>query len=173
MRGELTESYFWFNPEHLRNKIILIGYMGDYLTDSIYYYRNCRITPLNPYYGEPHILPDMYDIEITGSIVRMINDKDFINEVNQVIRVLIILAFSLLNVCFLTFVKFRWTIVNLIMATALFILLTGAGSFLLVYMFDLGTYLEMDELPLILLITTVFTVWMNIGEERSRKRPHE
>lgn len=167
LKGELTDSYFWFDPEHLRDKTILIGYMGDYLTDSIYYYQNCRITPLNHYYGKSNILPDMYDIEITANIIRTINDNAFIDEVNQVVRVLIILAFSLLNVTILTFAKTRWTIVNLIIATVLFILLTGTGSFLLVYIFDKGQYLEMDELPLILLITTAFTVIMNISEKRA------
>jgi len=166
-KGELTDSYFWFNPDHLKGKTILLGYMGDYLTDSIYYYQDCRITPLNRYYGENNIPPDMYDIEISANIMRTINDKDFIDEVNQVVRILIILAFSLLNVTILTFAKTRWTIVNLIIATLLFIILTGTGSFLLVFMFDKRYYLEMDELPLILFITTVFTVIMNISEKRA------
>lgn len=166
-KGELTDSYFWFNPEYLKDKTILLGYMGDYLNDSIYYYQNCRITPLNQYYGESGILPDMYDIDISANILRTINDNDFINEINQVVRVLIILAFSLLNVTILTFIKTKWTIANLIIATVLFILLTGTGSFLMVYMFDKGYFLEMDELPLILLITTAFTVILNISEKRA------
>lgn len=99
--------------------------------------------------------------------MRTINDNDFIDEVNQVVRVFIILAFSLLNVTILSFAKTRWTIVNLIIATLLFIILTGTGSFLIVLMFDKGYYLEVDELPLILLITTVFTVIMNISEKRA------
>jgi hypothetical protein len=166
-KGELTDSYFWFNPDYLKDKTILLGYMGDYLTDSIYYFTNCRITPLNAYYGDSEAIPDMYDIEISANIMRTINDNDFINEISNVVRVLIILAFSLLNVTILTFVKTKWTIVNLIIATVLFILLTGTGSFLLVYMFDKGYFLELDELPLILLITTVFTVILNINEKRA------
>jgi len=166
-KGELTDSYYWFNPDYLKDKTILLGYMGDYLTDSIYYFKNCRITPLNAYYGDGETLPDMYDIEISANIMRTINDNDFINEINQILRVLIILAFSLLNVVILTYSKTKWTIVNLLIATVLFILLTGIGSFLLVYMFDKGYFLEMDELPLILLITTVFTVVLNISETRT------
>jgi hypothetical protein len=132
------------------------------LTDSIYYYTNCRVTPLNGYYGASNILPDMYDIEISANIIRTINDNDFINEVSQIIRILIILAFSLLNVA-----KTKWIIVNLIIATILFILLTGFGGFLIVMAFDNGYFLEMDELPLILIITTVFTVILNISEKRA------
>jgi len=85
-----------------------------------------------------------------------------------VVRVLIILAFSLLNVTALTFIKTKWTIVNLMIATVLFILLNIAGSLLLVYMFDKGYYLEMDELPLILMITTAFTVILNISEKKGQ-----
>ncbi len=166
-KGELTDSYFWFNPDHLKGKTILLGYMGDYLTDSIYDYKNCRVTPLNRYYGATNIPPDMYDIEISANIIRAINDNDFINEVNQIFRILIILAFTLLNVFILTFAKTKWTIVNLIIATILFILLTGLGGFLMVMTFDNGYFLEMDELPLILIITTVFTVILNISEKRA------
>jgi hypothetical protein len=43
--------------------------MGDFLTDSVYYYQNCRITPLNSYYGEGGILPDRYNIEISANIL--------------------------------------------------------------------------------------------------------
>lgn len=166
-KGELTDSYFWFNPDHLKGKTILLGYMGDYLTDSIYYYTNCRVTPLNRYYGASNISPDMYDIEISANIIRTINDNDFINEVNQIFRILIILAFTLINVFILTFAKTKWTIVNVIIATILFILLTGLGGFLMVMTFDNGYFLEMDELPLILIITTVFTVILNISEKKA------
>jgi hypothetical protein len=34
----------------------------------------------------------MYDIEITANIIRTINEREFIDELNQVVRVLIILA---------------------------------------------------------------------------------
>jgi hypothetical protein len=164
-KGELTDSYYWFDPDHLKGKTILLGYMGDYLTDSIYYYTNCRVTPLNRYYGQSNIPPDMYDLEISANIIRTIIDNDFINEINQIVRVLIILAFSLLNVIILTFAKTKWTIVNLIIATILFVLLIGFGGFLMVTAFDKGYFLEMDELPLILIITTVFTVILNISEK--------
>jgi hypothetical protein len=166
-KGELDDTYFWFNPDHLKDKTILLGYMGDYLTDSIYYFTNCRVTPLNESYGENNILPDMYDIEITANIIRTINEREFIDELNQVVRVLIILVFSLLNVVALTFIKTKWTIVNLIIATLVFILLTATGAFLIVFMFYKGFFLEMDELPLILLVTTIFTVLTNISEKRA------
>jgi hypothetical protein len=41
----------------------------------------------------------------------------------------------------LAFVKTKWIIVNLVIETVLFTLLTGMGSFLMVYMFDKGYFL--------------------------------
>lgn len=165
-RIELAESVFGFDPDNMKGKTVLVGYMGDYLTEDIHYYQSCRITPLNSSYGQDNILPDMYDIEISLNILRTINHEGFINEVNQLVRVLFILAFSLVNVTILTFMKTRWTIVNLVIAALLFVVLTGAGSFLIVLAFDQGYYLEMDELPLILLVTTVFVVLLNTSEKR-------
>ncbi|MBT1696603.1 hypothetical protein KK083_06950 [Fulvivirgaceae bacterium PWU4] len=166
LKGELNNSYYWFDPDYLENKTVLLGYMGEYVTDEIYYFKNCRITPLNPYYGaEEDVLPDMYDIEITANIIRTIHHNDFINEVNQVVRVLIVLAICMINVIVLTYAKTRWIVVNLVIATVLFVLLTGAASFLLVYMFDKRYFLSLDELPLILLVTTFFTVALNISQK--------
>lgn len=166
LKGELNDSYNWFDQDHLKDKIILIGYIGDYVTDSIYYYKNCRVTPLNPYYGANNILPDMYDIEITSNIIRTIRHNDFITEVNQIMRVLIMLAICMINVIVLTYAKTKWIIVDLVIAAVLFVLLTGAASFLLVYLFDKRVFLSLDELPLILLVTTIFTVALNISQKR-------
>lgn len=165
-KGELSDSYYWFNPDYLENKTVLLGYMGEYLTDEIYYFKNCRITPLNSYYGaDGDVLPDMYDIEITAHILRTIHHNDFINEINQAVRVLIMLVICIMNVIVLTYAKTKWTVVNLVIATVLFLLLTGAASFLLVYLFDKRYYLSLDELPLILLVTTIFTMVMNITQK--------
>lgn len=167
---ELTDLYYWFNAEYIKDKTLLLGYMGDYLTDSIYYYQSCRVTPLNPDYGQYNITPDMYDIDISANIIRTINHEDFINEVNQVTRVLLILVISLLNVTILMFVKTRWISINLLIAIFLLFLFNVAASLLLVLAFDKGYYLQMDELPLVLLITTIFTVILNITEKRIKQQ---
>lgn len=167
-KGELTDSYFWYDPDHLKGKIILIGYMGDYITEEMMYFQRCRITPLNPDYGYSNITPDMYDIEISANILRTIHDNDFINEINPFVRILIILAFSLVNVVALTFIRTRWTAVNLLIAVVFFILLNGLGPMLMVLLFDKGYFLEMDELFLVLVITTVFTVFMNTSQKKAK-----
>ncbi len=167
---ELTDLYYWFNAQHIKDKTLLLGYMGDYLTDSIYYYQSCRVTPLNTDYGEYNITPDLYDIEISANIIRTIHHKDFIDEVNQVVRAFVILLISLLNVGILMFTKTKWISLNLIIAIFLLFIFNIAASLLIVFAFDKGYYLQIDELPLVILISTIFTVILNIIEKRSKSK---
>ncbi len=167
--GELNDSYHWFNPEGLFDKTILIGYLGDYVTDSMYYYTNCRVTPLNVDFGKEEHLPDMYDIEISAHIIRAINQGEFINEVHPLIRGLILLSFSILQVVLLTFIKTRWTLINLCIAAILFMLFTFLSSSLMVLAFTQYYYLNLDELSLVLLVVTVFTVGLNFFQPNSQK----
>ncbi|MBI3220158.1 MAG: hypothetical protein HYZ44_11655 [Bacteroidetes bacterium] len=167
--GELNDSYHWFNPEGLYDKTILIGYLGDYVTDSIYYYTNCRVTPLNEDFGKEEDLPDMYDIEISAHIIRAINQGEFINEVHPLIRGLTLLGFCILQVVLLTFIKTRKTLINLCIAAILFMLFTFLSSALIVFVFAYDYYLNLDELSLVLLVVTVFTVGLNLFQPHSQK----
>lgn len=152
-------------PEYFQGKTVLIGYMGDYLTDSIYYFKNCRITPMNPDYGGEELLPDMFDTEISAVLVSQFNGR-FIDEIEQLPRILLILLFCLLNVIGLTLAKTKWNTLNIIIAAILFILFSIISSFLVLFLFTKGYYLAFDELPLVLLITTMFTVGLNIFEKK-------
>ncbi len=154
-------------PENFRGKVILLGYVGDYVTDSIYDYKNCRITPLNEHYGEDYILPDMYDIQISANILSTIFEKQFINEINPFLRVIIILAFCFLNVGLITLVHTKWLVLNLFLAAIILILLMALGPFVIIYLFGKSYFLELNELTMVLIITTIFTVGSNIREKRS------
>lgn len=170
-RVELKDTPYWYGfPE---GKTVLVGYMGDYLTDSLYYYGQSRITPLNDYYGQENILPDLYDTEVSANIIRTIRDQDFIDEIGEVYRILILLSFALLNVIILTFVRTKWLAVNLVIAALIFILFTMAGSLLLVLLFDKGYFLALDELPVVLMITTIFTVAVNLPKKQIEKAAAE
>ncbi len=153
------ESY---EQENFEGKIVLVGYIGDYVTEEVYNHKNCRITPLNQYYGHEYLLPDMYDIQISASIISMINNEEYINEINPFLRVMIILIFCLLNVGFITLIQTRWLALNLFFYLMIFIVLLVAGSLLIVMLFSNHFYLELNELTLVLIITSIFTVASNI-----------
>ncbi len=120
---------------------------------------------MNPYYGDQELVPDMFDTEISAVLMSQFN-SGFIDEIEQLPRVLLILLFCLLNVGALTLVKTKRNVLNIIIAATLFILLSMVSSFLVLFVFTKGYYLAIDELPLVLLITTIFTVAMNIFEKR-------
>jgi hypothetical protein len=150
----------------LEGKTVLVGYLGDYVTDSVYSYKQSRITPLNPYYGDENMLPDLYDTEVSANIVRTIRKGDYIDEIGEIYRILILLAFAMLDVLALTFIRTRWLIVNLFLAALSFILLTMAASIMTVFLFNDGYFLALDELSLILLIVTIFTVAINLQKRK-------
>jgi hypothetical protein len=59
--------------------------------------------------------------------------------------------------------------VNLVIAALLFVLLVGAVGFLMLYVFERGYFLELDELPAVLVVVTVFTVVININDRRASR----
>lgn len=144
-----------FDPEFIQGKIILIGFMGEAISEEIVDYQNTRITPLNDEFGDNYISPDMYDIQISANIVSMIIDKEFIGEASPIIRVGTILLFSFVNLLIVSFLRSRYIFLTILFQVIWFVILLTASGYLMVYLFWRNYYIEMNELPLILIITTI------------------
>lgn len=83
-----------FNPELIKDKIIILGYLGDYLLDNradqMYF------SPLNRVVlGKS--LPDMYGVVIHANIVSMILREDYINKISVVKAWIISILIVFLN----------------------------------------------------------------------------
>ncbi|HMJ68615.1 MAG TPA: hypothetical protein VK508_06960 [Cyclobacteriaceae bacterium] len=128
----------------------------------LYQFANSRITPLNADYGESNIPPDLHEVYITASIVSTIDNEDFINEIGLFPRLMILLLIVIINVVLLTYINTRWIMVNIIIALAVFLLLNMAGNLLIVYLFGSAYYLNLDELTICLLITSISTLVLNV-----------
>jgi CHASE2 domain-containing sensor protein len=159
-----------FTPELFSGKTVLIGYLGDYFTDSAYYFDERRVTPMNRYYGYDHIEPDTYDTEISAIIVSQLDNKIFINEISDVSRVFILFLLCVLAVLLLTFSRTRWLALNIFIAFVMFILLVMGAGWMIVYTFLQGYYINLDELPLALLIVSVFTIIHSVTENKKRNQ---
>lgn len=125
-------------------------------------YTNARITPLNPLRDNEEAIPDMHDIIISANIISTIRNNEFIDEVPLFARVLIMFLFLAINITFLLYVKTRWIVLDLVLAMLFLQLLYIAASALIFWIFTKQIYLNLDELPLILLISTLFTVTSNL-----------
>lgn len=168
-----------FLPHYFNNKIVLIGYMGDYVSGMDSYlaysgderilkgYKSARITPMNRYYGEQGASPDTYDIQISARIITMINRGNFINELGALGRSLIILSAAMLLVLVITLVRTRWMLLDIILYTVIYFAFVMAFTLLQVMAFDRNYYVEIPELNAVLLITGVFTIIYNL---RARKK---
>jgi hypothetical protein len=78
------------------------------------------------------------------------------------------LVFCIINVMLITFLRTRWIFLNVIIG--ILITLSSLTSIILVIIFGFSRfdiYLELDELPLMILITSVFSFWANV---QPRKR---
>ena len=154
-----------YSQEIFEDRIILIGYIGDHMTEEMTYFRSSRITPMNEYFEKQ--IPDMYDTQISANIISTINEGAFINEVHSVLRIAIILAFGLANVLLMTYIRTKWVAVNLFIYLVMFLILMGLGPMLIVLLFAENYYIELNELPVLLTIITIFTIASNSKQARN------
>lgn len=147
--------------EVFRNKTILIGYCGIVAPDAAHNYRNAHITPLNRAYDQEERAPDMFDIHIAANIVRTINERNFIYEVNLLMRIAFMLICAFLLVLLITVIRTRWLLLNLVIYLVLYLLFIVAGTFLIVLLFSKNIYLDIPEYAIVLFVVAVFTVFHN------------
>ena len=66
-----------FNPEILKDKIVLLGYLGTADGSSVAVHEDKFFTPLNPHLSG-RSYPDMYGTLLHANILRMALDEDYI-----------------------------------------------------------------------------------------------
>jgi hypothetical protein len=147
-------------------RIVLIGYAGDYLPadpeDPFEYFQNSRITPMNPFYGEEYLAPDMHDVMISANIILTLTNDDFLTEVSIGMRVMVILAFALLNVFLVNYIRTKYFILTLLIDAIVFLVLMGIASYVIVILFyEYNLFLTLNELPLILVFCSISTLLLN------------
>lgn len=151
------------DPEMIRGKTVLIGFLRDSL-----------ITPMNYWYGRPgEIQGDMSDAQISANIISTISRNEFINEVNVVFRVLIILTVSLLCTGLIRLVRTKNNIVNIILGLVILIVLNGLSSYIIVYAFSKSYYLELNEMTVVLIISSIVSFYWNTKDRQGTSPQHQ
>ena len=96
------------SKEFLRGKIVLIGYLGENLVDSL----SCHdkyFTPLNEnYVGRS--MPDMYGVVIHANIVSMILNDSYIYNLDNYLIVFFALFLCYVNILFFEFIKVNYSL---------------------------------------------------------------
>ncbi|UZR92369.1 CHASE2 domain-containing protein [Chondrinema litorale] len=91
-----------FIPELIKDKIVIMGYMGDHYTD--YYFDEDKFyTPLN----EKQVgrgTPDMFGVVVHANVVSMILDENYINEMPAYIGYIIAIILCYLNVALFAYI---------------------------------------------------------------------
>lgn len=83
-----------FDPKHIKNKIVIIGYLGpklnEFSTEDIFY------TPMNSsYVGKTK--PDMYGVVIHANIVSMIIEEDYIYRTSDTFAIILMILVIYIN----------------------------------------------------------------------------
>ncbi len=112
------------NVDFIKNKIVLLGFLGEYPSHTIL--EDIFYTPLNENYaGKTY--PDMYGVVIHANIISMILSKSYINNLPSWIEVLLAMIICYLNIVLLKFIKMKnidWlSIISLATKTLEFIIL--------------------------------------------------
>ena len=93
-----------FVPELLKNKIVIIGYMGDVIGHNAW--EDKFFTPLNAnYIGKAN--PDMYGVVVHANVVSMILKGDFIDEMPSWMMFTFSLILIFLNTWFFSYLYYR------------------------------------------------------------------
>ncbi|TXI70599.1 MAG: hypothetical protein E6Q41_01190 [Cyclobacteriaceae bacterium] len=171
---ELDSTEFIFDI--FPNSIIMLGYLGDYLNEvdpfdtqsELRYFTNARITPLNRYFSLEDASPDMYDTEISAQIVSCLLDQNFIKDVSKLTSVAILLAFILFQTLVMSLVQNKNILISIGVGLLSYFLIKMAGSFLIVYLFTEGYYLQLHELMLLLVVVIVFNLGFNVFKKTSK-----
>ena len=138
-------------PEIIKDKTILVGFLRDSL-----------VTPMNDWYGRPgKIQGDMSDIQISANIISTINRNEFVNEINPLFRISIILALSLVCTSLIRIVRTKYDVINIILGAAILIVLNGLSGFIIIFAFSKNYYLEMNEMTVVLIISAIAAVYWN------------
>lgn len=144
-------------PEMIKDKTILIGFLRDSL-----------VTPMNYWYGRPgEIQGDMSDAQISANIISTINRNEFINEVNLLLRVLIILTVSLICTGLIRLFRTKYNVINILLGLVILIILNGLSSYIIVFAFSKNYYPELNEMTVVLIISAIVSVYWNTRTDKA------
>jgi len=112
------------NLDFIKNKIVLLGFLGNYPVKNIF--EDIFYTPLNENYaGKTY--PDMYGVIIHANIISMILARNYINEFPTWIELLLAMLVCYLNIVVIKFIqstKVDWlSLISLITKTVEFVIL--------------------------------------------------
>lgn len=146
------------SPELINGKTILVGFIRDSL-----------VTPMNYWYGRPgDIEGDMSDAQISANIISTINRNEFIDEINPLLRILIILVISLVCTGLIVLLRTKNNIINIVLGLVFLIIFNALSSYLIVFAFTKNYYLELNEVTIVLIISATCSIYWNAKDRHSK-----
>ncbi len=153
-----------FVPEMIKNKIVIMGFLGRDLRDTSW--DDKFITPLNKNYAGK-TRPDMYGVVVHANAVSMILNEDYIGELGEWQEYAIAIIICLLNTAFFSIIDKKLPLwfdgLSLLVQLIQIVLF----SFLMIYIFHLWEFkLNLTlTLALVALAGTCFELYNNVVKQ--------
>ncbi len=148
-----------FNPSFVKNKILLLGYMGETIDNNKYWDEDKFYTPLNKKFAGKSF-PDMYGVTVHANIVSMILDEKYITELDQTANFILMIALCLIGVIIFSYIHHHnhvwWDGLSVIVMLLMLLVIIGVQlyifeyyrieidiSFVMIFLFVLGNFIEL------------------------------
>lgn len=145
-----------FDSSFLKNKIVLIGYLGPTLSMEVKTLESAVYTPLNEKLAEQKAIPDMYSVVVSANVIATILQNKLIEEVPTFISVLIIICVIIFNLLISAYLV-ETSIVNffLFLITAFVTEVFLSGLLIVWLLNDHNQMLYLQQLPLAIIISFI------------------
>lgn len=123
-----------FSPELFKDKVVVMGYLGDYLGDNDNPLQKQFFTPLNRKISG-RASPDMYGPVVHANVVSMILNEDYLDELSNTQELVVAFLCCFIHVLLLLLVFKKFLVWYDLTAVSLVILQLGIYSWLRLYVF--------------------------------------
>jgi hypothetical protein len=144
----------------VKDKTVLVGRLSDSL-----------VTPLNSAYETlDTVKGDMSEVLVSANIISTISRNEFINEVSPILRVSIILLMSLTCIGLIKVVWTRYSAINILLGLMILMILVGLSSYIIVFAFSKSYYVELNEMTLVLIISSIVAFYWDAKDRKRTSR---
>lgn len=176
-----TESFFTINydnilqgeidPDLIRDKIVLVGFLGEGEPGVVNNLETAFYTPLNPRITMKNAIPDMYSLAISANIISTIIDENFIDPVPYFISILMILAIVIFNILTGSLVLKRSFILFMLYALITFAFeVLASGFVILLLLNDAKKMLYLKELPFAIVLGYIGIYFITRKLDKNEKK---
>jgi CHASE2 domain-containing sensor protein len=160
-----------FDAGFIKDKIVLIGFLGNTLSSDVKSLESAVYTPMNDHLNEQKPLPDMYKVVVSANVISTIINNGFIEEVPAFVSILITLCIIIFNLLIASVLIDNFSNFFLFIITAFVTEVFLAGLLIVWLLNDFNKMLYLKELPVAIIISFIvyFSIYIRLSIKSDQK----